>query len=284
MFRTEAKAPCSGKIEYYAEVTGNAGIRKPPVPIEINAYVRGTVKEVLEGEGVIVHTRGAFVQGIFGVGGERQGELLLACSSPGEVLAPEKVPEDCAGKILVGGSLITSAALSQAAERKATAVIVGGILNQDLRAYLGYDLGVAITGDENVPLTLILTEGFGTIPMAERTFQLLRSLNGRGASVNGTTQIRAGAMRPEVIVPHVGAGPSSGSAGRATEAGAGLLAVGTPIRAIRDPYFGQLGEVADLPAEPVRIPTGAVVRVLRMKLNDGRVVEVPRANVEIIER
>jgi hypothetical protein len=284
MFRTQVKAPCAGKIEYYAEVTGNAGIRKPPVPIEIAAYVRGTVKEVLEGEGVIVHTRGAFVQGIFGVGGERQGELLLACSSPGEILAPEKVPEDCAGKILVGGSLITSAALSQAAERKATAVIVGGILNQDLRAYLGYDLGVAITGDEDVPLTLILTEGFGTIPMAERTFQLLRSLNGRGASVNGATQIRAGAMRPEVIVPHVGVGPSSESPSHAAEAGAGILAVGTPIRAIRDPYFGQLGEVADLPPEPVRIPTGAVVRVLRMKLNDGRVVEVPRANVEIIER
>ena len=283
MFRTQVKAPCAGKIEYYAEVTGNAGVRKPPVPIEINAYVRGTVKEVLEGEGVIVQTRGAFVQGIFGVGGERQGELLLACSSPGEVLTPERVPGDCAGKILVGGSLITSAALSQAAERKATAVIVGGILNQDLRAYLGYDLGVAITGDENVPLTLILTEGFGTIPMAERTFQLLRSLNGRGASVNGATQIRAGAMRPEVIVPH-GAGDAARGEAPAAEAGAGLLAVGTPIRAIRDPYFGQLGEVADLPPEPVRIPTGAVVRVLRMKLNDGRVVEVPRANVEIIER
>ena len=119
--------------------------------------------------------------------------------------------------------------------------------------------------------------------MAERTFQLLRSLNGRGASVNGATQIRAGAMRPEVIVPH-GAGDAARGEAPAAEAGAGLLAVGTPIRAIRDPYFGQLGEVADLPPEPVRIPTGAVVRVLRMKLNDGRVVEVPRANVEIIER
>ena len=45
------------------------------MPIEIGAYVRGTVLEVLEGEGVIVRARGAFVQGIFGVGGERQGEI-----------------------------------------------------------------------------------------------------------------------------------------------------------------------------------------------------------------
>jgi len=281
MFRTQVKAPCAGRIEYYTEVTGNLAIRKAPVPIEINAYVRGTVKEVLEGEGVIVRAQGAFIQGIFGVGGERQGEILLACASPGDILTPESVPENCAGKVLVGGSLITSGALATAAERKAAAVVAGGILNQDLRAYLGYDLGVAITGDENVPLTLILTEGFGQIPMAERTFSLLRALQGRGASVNGATQIRAGAMRPEMIVPH----EKNGDTGVAGVPGfSGILAVGTPIRAIREPYFGQLGEVADLPPAPVRISTGAVVRVLRMKLGDGRVVEMPRANVEIIER
>jgi hypothetical protein len=203
----------------------------------------------------------------------------MACSSPAEVLTPEKVPQDCAGKVLVGGSLISSAALAKAAAGKAVAVVVGGIQNQDLHAYLGYDVGVAITGDENVPLTLILTEGFGRIPMAERTFNLLRSLQGKCASVNGATQIRAGAVRPEIIVPHSEAVAQSASAPQA-----GVLAVGTPIRAIRDPYFGQLGEVSDLPPEPVRIPTGAVVRVLRMKLGDGRVVEIPRANVEIIER
>lgn len=297
MFRTQVNAPCSGKVEYYAEVTGHLGIRKPPVPIEINAYVRGTVKEVLEGEGVVVRAQGAYIQGIFGVGGERQGELLMACSSPGEVLTPERIPGDCAGKVLVGGSLIRAAGLAKAAAARAAAVVTGGILNQDLREYLGYDLGVAITGDERVPFTLILTEGFGEIPMAARTFDLLRALAGRGASVNGATQIRAGAMRPEIIVPHVsseprpsGSGPLADARGSATgiapptEAAGGVLAVGTPVRAIREPYFGELGEVAELPSEPVRIPTGAVVRVLRMKLSDGRIVEMPRANVEMIER
>ena len=283
LFRTQAQAPCSGKVEYYTEVTGHLGIRRPPAPIEINAYVSGIVKEVLEGEGAVVRARGAFIQGIFGVGGERQGEILMACASPGEVLAPEKIPQNCAGKVLVGGSPIRTAALVQAAEAKAVAVVAGGILNQDLRAYLGYDLGVAITGGENVPLTLILTEGFGEIPMAQRTFDLLRSLSGHGASVNGATQIRAGAMRPEIIVPH---SESKDAAGAVPEekAGAGVLAIGTPIRAIREPYFGQLGAVADLPPEPVRIPSGAVVRVLRMKTDAGRIIEIPRANVEIIER
>jgi len=222
LFRTEARAPCAGKVDYLTDITGHLGIRKAPVPIEINAYVRGTVKEILEGDGVIVRARGAFIQGIFGVGGERQGEIRMVCSSPDEVLTADKVPPDCAGIVLVGGSLVESAALKRAAERKATAIVVGGILDQDLRAYLGYDLGVAVTGDENVPLTLILTEGFGSIRMAERTFKLLQSLQGRGASVNGATQIRAGAMRPEIIVPQL-SGPNHLDDAAVAKTGAGML-------------------------------------------------------------
>ena len=48
-----------------------------------------------------------------------------------------------------------------------------------LRALLGYDLGVAITGTEQVGFTLILTEGFGTIPMAPKTFALLSAHAGQ---------------------------------------------------------------------------------------------------------
>ena len=38
-----------------------------------------------------------------------------------------------------------------------------------------------------------------------------------------------------------------------------------------------------LPSEPVQVESGAVVRILEAKLQDGPVVCVPRANVEIIE-
>ena len=37
--------------------------------------------------------------------------------------------------------------------------------------------------------------------MAARTFGLFQALQGRTASINGATQIRAGVIRPEVIVP-----------------------------------------------------------------------------------
>ena len=62
----------------------------------------------------------------------------------------------------------------------------------------------AITGQEEKGITLVVTEGFGDLAMAERTFELLRGCAGMRASVNGATQIRAGVLRPEIIIPRPG--------------------------------------------------------------------------------
>ena len=43
--------------------------------------------------------------------------------------------------------------------------------------------------------------------------------------------------------------------------------LGTPIRIIREPYFGRLGEVAALPSDLQTIPSGAKVRVLEALLD-----------------
>ncbi|MEI6503200.1 MAG: hypothetical protein WCP21_19490, partial [Armatimonadota bacterium] len=162
----------------------------------------------------------------------------------------------------------------------ARAVVVGGVRDSDVDELLGYHLGVAVTGNEKLGLTLVVTEGFGTIPMARRCFELLAAREGRPTSVSGATQIRAGVMRPEVIV----AEPEGAVAPLSAEHEAGMLNVGSPIRLIREPYFGMLASVASLPEEPQQIETEAKVRVLMAKLDDGREVIVPRANVELIEQ
>jgi hypothetical protein len=61
------------------------------------------------------------------------------------------------------------------------------------------------------------------------------------------------------------------------------LAVGSRIRAIREPYFGKLGEVMSMPPELRELETEAMVRVLEAKFDDGTIAIIPRANVELIE-
>lgn len=278
VFKSEAKANTTGVIESVSDVTGQVTLREAPIPVEVNAYFDGTVVEVLPREGVVVETMGAFIQGIFGVGGEQTGPLKLVVKSPDQPLTPELIGSDAKGAILIGGSIVDQKSIVKAREMGARAIVVGGIDAEELKNFLGYDLGVAITGSEDLGLTIIVTEGFGRLTMARKTFDLLSSMVGRTASINGATQIRAGVQRPEIIVPVIEKSASTVESGFA-----GGLEIGSPIRVIRQPYFGVLGTVSDLPSELVPLETEASVRVLKVKFGDGTEAIVPRANVEMIE-
>jgi hypothetical protein len=277
-FKTEFAAPASGTIESISDVTGQVMIRGEPLPVQVLAYVNGTVVEVIPQEGVVVEAEVAFAQGIFGVGGEAFGTLKVVSASPSEDLTADEITPDCKGAVVVGGARIHEAAVRKAAEVGAAAIVGGGIDDADLKAILGYDLGVAITGSEKIGLTLIITEGFGDIAMADRTFALLTKHAGAEVSVNGATQIRAGVMRPEIVIPVAGA---ARDAALQEAHGGGILEVGSQVRIIRDPYFGVLGKVTALPHQPAVLGSGSAARVLEVACTDGKTVTVPRANVEI---
>lgn len=280
LIKSEAKANATGIVELISHVTGNVGIRLPSTPITVSAYVPGEISQILPGEGVEITAHGALIQGIFGVGGERVAPLVMAVSQPESVLEAEDLLPEFAGKIVVGGSLVTASALRKAGELGILGIVAGGIVDTELKDFLGYDIGVAITGHEDLPLSLVLTEGFGEISMAKKTFELLASLEGKRASLCGATQIRAGVIRPEIIVADID--PLAPNNGETEVIPDFLLDIGAPIRLIREPYFGVLATVHSLPPALTVVGSGARVRVLEAKLADGSVVTVPRANVEIV--
>ncbi len=280
-FKTEVRSPISGVVESISPVTGQVLLREPPRVLELLGYVDGRILEVIPQQGVVVETDCSLVQGIFGIGGETRGEIVIAVSSPDEALTPRHLTADMKGKVVVGGSFASSDALSRAKEVGVAGVVIGGIHDKDLRALLGYDLGVAITGTEQVGFTLILTEGFGSIPMAGKTFALLSAHAGQPASISGATQIRAGVIRPEIIIPKSAGAPVAHSAVTAPEREG--IRIGDQVRIIRDPLFGKIGEVAGLPPELQKIPTESEVRVMEVRFADGSRTMIPRANIELIE-
>lgn len=278
LLKNDAMSPIDGTLESVSEITGMAVMREPPVPVEVKAYVDGEVTELIADEGIIVEAKAALVQGIFGLAGERNAPLVLVAKDPGQTLEPADITADHKGKIVIGGARCTLAALKKAVEQGVAGVVCGGFAYQDVKELLGYDVGVAITGGEDLATTLVVTEGFGDIAMAKATYELLASLDGKQAAINGATQIRAGVIRPEVIV--------TGDTGAAAEAGADDvkgLEVGAPVRCIRAPYFGRIGKVSALPVKLEILPSETKVRVLEVDLGSEKIV-VPRANVEVIER
>jgi hypothetical protein len=278
LVKNSVTAPATGTIESVSPVSGQLILREPPIPVEVNAYVRGVVSEVLPGEGVQVETRGAFLQGIFGVGGETWGEIAIAASGPDVELTEAMLEPGHRGKVVVGGSRVSHATLMRAKELGIAAVVAGGFDDRDLRLLLGKDLGVAITGSEDFGFTLVLTEGFGRIPMAGRTWRLLESHRGQKASVSGATQIRAGVMRPEIIIPREQESRTTADADLSTG-----LEIGSLLRVIREPHFGRIGKVVDLPSELQALESESGARVLVVEFaDDSKRAVVPRANVELI--
>ncbi len=278
LFKTTLKAPIKCYLENVSTITGKILLREMPIPVEVRAYIEGTVTEIFPNEGVAIQCWAAFAQGIFGIGGETHGMIRMACRDPKEPLTPEKISAEHQGCIVVGGSIVTEAALKKAIEHKVRAIVVGGFNDQDLRNFLGYDLGVAITGSEDKGITLVVTEGFGEIPMTPRTFDLLKKYEGKKACANGATQIRAGVIRPEIVIPM-----PERELSLDIEVKAGSLKIGTPIRVIREPFFGFLGTVAELPPELLQLESETKARVLRVRFDNGAEQIVPRANVEILE-
>lgn len=279
--KTVIKAPMDGVVENISEITGQVVLREPPQPVQVHAYFDGRITGIIPNEGVAMETFCSFVQGIFGIGGETWGELKVAVDASADVLTPDRLKPEFAGKILVGGKHLSLATYHKARDLGVKGIIVGGFHDSDVRSILGYDLGVAITGHEQIGLTLVMTEGFGEIPMAQKTFNLLKEREGQRASISGATQIRAGVIRPEVIVPF----PQNEWATMTEEEhlSAHAVQIGDVVRIIREPYFGMLGNVTELTPALERVESETKVRVLEVKLDDGKLVKVPRANIERIE-
>ena len=280
LFKTQIKSSFKGTLESVSKITGQAVLRSEPVPLEIKAYIPGVVKEIYPEEGVLIETWASFIQGIFGIGGERFGKVKFLAESPDSVLDEDKIDESCKDNILIGGGMVTANAIKKAESVGAKGIVTGGIEALDVAEYLGYDIGVAITGSEDIDLTMVVTEGFGHIPMAQKTFELLKKYDGKYASINGATQIRAGVIRPEIVIKQDEPPREIKEKMMAEMKG---IEIGSLVRVIRVPYFGKIGKIVGLPAELKQLESETFARVCEIEFSDGTRATVPRANLEMLE-
>ena len=276
MFKTDVKSPIDGKIINISNITGQVVISEHPVPINVDAYIPGEIKNVYEKEGVMINSVGTFVQGIIGIGGEKQGEMVILADDFSERIHISDITNDLKDKIIICGSYINLEIYKRAKDVEVKGIVCGGVDYNDISEILGYSLGVAITGTEDTT-TLILTEGFGEINMAARTFEILKENNRKHVSINGATQIRAGVLRPEIFIKSEGSGKN-----KIFSEDDFAISEGSRVRIIREPYFGEIGKIVSLPYELMIMKSETKVRVAEVELENKTKVIIPRANLEVI--
>lgn len=276
LFKTEVTSPIDGQIINISKVTGQVVISEKPLPIEVDAYIPGEVNKIYKDEGVTINSQGTFIQGIIGIGGEKKGIINVLVDKPDQILDLSLIDSNLKNSIIVCGSYINYEIYQKAKDCGVKGIICGGVDYNTISDILGYSLGVAITGTEDTT-TLIITEGFGSINMASKTFNLLKDNDGKRASINGATQIRAGVLRPEIFIKS-----EDNIKSKDFSEDDLVISEGSTVRIIREPYFGNLGKIVSLPFELVKMKSETKVRVAEVEFDDKTKAIIPRANLEVI--
>jgi hypothetical protein len=258
------KSPANGFVYRIDKSTGRVLIKVVSRPLDLTAYLAGTVANVMAGHGVVIETTGALIQAALGFGGESFGVLQVVSKRAADPMKARAIDVTMHGAIVVGGAWFDETVLEQAIQMKVRGLIAGSMDGGMLEAA------------RNAPFPILLTEGLGHIAMAAPIFKLLKSNVGREVSISAVTRTRWGVQRPEVLIPL----PSDS---KPEPPAYGIpLAVGVRVRVMRGPRQGKVGQVTALPELPQQIETGAKVRCAEVDLGggDGHTL-VPFANLEI---
>ncbi len=264
-------SPIYGRVASVTE--GRVVIEPLQVQPELRAYLQGRVTRVLSEQGIAVQAWATVVNGQYGIGGEQGGTLLIV-AEPGETLTAAHVDSGWHGKVVVAGKTADAELLSAAAAAGAAGVVVGHLSFAALMGFLGKPGSPGLTGNEETDMTVISTERFRPTEMRRSTWLALQSLAGRYASINGTTHIRAGVARPEIIVCEQNWPAELPVAQQQSSE----LKVGDRVRILRQPWRDQVGPILELPTNRQRLVTGSEVQVAVVGLA-GQTVLVPLANL-----
>ena len=186
-------SPTTGTIKEVDLETGIVTIQYDKDPYLLNAGIKGKIVRIEERTSATISYNGLTLKGIIGFGTEASGKLKFI-ENISEI---EKCKED---EILVFAQKINNEILTKATNKKVKGIITSSINSIDLVQFIGKEIGVALTGNEDIPFPLILTEGFGDFEMNNDYKKTLSENNRKDIYINGHTQIRAGVTRPKIII------------------------------------------------------------------------------------
>lgn len=201
------KSPIKGIVTEIDTQKGTVTVENKLTPYIMRSFVSGRVSAVESGIGVTVTAKCAVLSGASGFGGETYGEALFIERRDkfiNDIKTSGNAVKDYAGRILVFKESINLPVLEAAKQLKVNGVIAPSVNNRDWTAFCKDDLSISFTGDEDFGFSLVLIKGFGKISMEEDTAELFKRYHLKEISISGRTQIRAGIIRPQIILPENG--------------------------------------------------------------------------------
>lgn len=283
--RTAAvRSPASGTIVHVDDADGTVTLSASTGPRELTAFVHGVVEQIHTDRGVTIQTQGSRVYGIVGFGAEAVGPLAIGSDRHDRELTVDQVSKDWAGAVVLAGMTVGVPALTRMREVGVAGVIVGSVSEGDIRRF------AAATNSGNAaeywsrhngwsparggsPLAIVVTEGFGRLPMAAPVYEFLASNAGASLSVSARTELGEQLVRPEIYIDSQGSQPM--------ESPSASPDVGRLVRVVDSHRLGTVGTV-DSDVVSQSTSSGVSRDYLRVSFESGGAELVPVENVEVL--
>lgn len=276
-------SPADGILDYINPKTGELRMSFLPKKENLPSGVYGIVEGVDKEKGlIIIKTQASLVHGIFGSGRLRDGTLNLV-GKKDEFIAKSAISSKYADKILVGGSLIFKEAISEAISCDVKGIIIGGVNAKDYKGMAGGHLSFPKKLDNDIGISIICTEGFGSISMGSDIYEILNAYNGKYISIDGNKAViylpsfeskSMGKIKATSLGPITGDFINHES--EVTE-----IKLGLHVRIIGNSYPGEQGKIIAIDKSVTVLPSGLKANLATIETRN-RKIQVPVANLEVI--
>jgi len=276
-------SPVDGVVDCIDEEKGNLRLKLVPKPSKLISGVYGVVDALDEAKGdIIIRTLASVVYGILGSGREREG-IIKIVGSAGDLISSKQITESMRGSIIVGGGMVLPEALQKSAACGVVGIISGGINAGDFKAMAGEVVKTVQQVWSDVGLTIMVTEGFGAIPIGEDIFPVLQQHNGKYAFLDGH---QARLILPindpsSMICIRKTRLPANTYTGGLPGAEAVDLKVGMTVRVVYSPALGFHGLVETIDKSLTALPSGIKSYMVGVSGRRQK-IQVPYQNLEVI--
>lgn len=208
--------------------------------------------------------------------------LLRVLGSPGALISSKQITEDMKGKIIVGGSIVFADALEKAVEVGLSGLISGGINTEDYLSISGGNWNFADKKWFDVGLSLLITEGFGSVPISEDIFDLLNKHHDNFALIDGNSRYLILPSSDQNSLTYIRKTDLQVDPRQGCEMEeVGELKVGSHVRLASSLIIGTLGVVESIDGKASLLPSG-VSTIMVTVLTKRQKYRVPYNNLEII--
>jgi len=186
-------APATGSVKNIDLKKGTITIHYDKKPLRHYAGIAGVIEQIIPERELSIKYSGSKIQGVVGFGRQATGKLVY-CPDIKTIENPEQ------DSILVLKEQVSYIDLQNIAKLGYKGLVAPSIHYRQLTQFTGEDIGVALTGNENIPFPIVITQGFGNFPLPQEYIDFFQQKNGSHIFIDGHTQIRAGVIRPQIII------------------------------------------------------------------------------------